>query len=459
MINLKIEEINVADLPPNFQENFTANLTPNLPQRGLQGAMLRRPSQEGAPTTANIVQNFRNNPTQQSSILRGTPPTPIPVITRENAPNALAIQQAQDTFDARQADIMAQEKLQSTNWTGTGLVGAPIAWLINRYREKNNLPAYYDEALSQIKSEAELVEFDATIKRQNAQNEMISEQNFEQFQNRQNRAEVVDDINLDFNRETDRLTTANEREDKQIEAARKYEEGVANNNRLQAILDARVLAEQQETDARTLRGEISAEDAAKELESARTQRLYDNNAQYRVYMLNLAELEAHMPTMARMAGIGDVPESNPRLRDQKVWGEFKRNTSGTGPIAGNLLGQLTGEWRDETQYVNNYFKKLALTSLADYQLAPTTDVDVRLVMDSGLSPTNNEEVNWDKALTLQAALKEKIAAIEAQDALLSTTDNVIYNISDAGTRYSLTQHEYDIYTSTGILPGVRPNGG
>ena len=97
MINLKIEEINVADLPPNFQENFTANLTPNLPQRGLQGAMLRRPSQEGAPTTANIVQNFRNNPTQQSSILRGTPPTPIPVITRENAPNALAIQQAQDT--------------------------------------------------------------------------------------------------------------------------------------------------------------------------------------------------------------------------------------------------------------------------------------------------------------------------------------------------------------------------
>ena len=432
----------MADLPPTLQENFTPNLRPNLPQRGLQSAMLRRPPQENAPTTANIVQNFRNNPTQQSNILRGTPPTPIPAITRQNAPNASAIQQAQDTFNARQAGILAQQRLENNRAQGTGLVGAPIAWLVNRYREKNNLPAYYDEALSQITSEAELAQFDVDIKAQNAQNQIVNEQNFEQFQNRQDRAEVVEDRNQDFNRETDR-----------IEAARTYEENLADNDRMQAILDAQVLAEQQEEAARRLRGEINDEDAAKELESVRNQRLYDNNAQYRVYMLNLAELEAHMPTMARMAGIGDVPEPNPRFGDQKVWGGFKRSTSGTGPVAGNFLGQATGEWRDETQYVNNYFKKLALTSLADYQLAPTTDVDVRLVMNSGLSPTNNEEVNWDKALTLQAALKEKIAAIEAQDALLSTPDDVTYNISDAGgTRYSLTQAEYDRYQDTGELP-------
>tara|TARA_R110002051_G_scaffold306174_2_gene376572 strand:- start:10580 stop:11920 length:1341 start_codon:yes stop_codon:yes gene_type:complete len=443
MINLKIEEINVANLPSMLRENFTPKpFRPNLPQRGLQGAMLRMPPQDGPAATANIVQNFRDNPPQQSNILRGTPPTPTPAITRQNAPNALAIQEAQEAFNDRRATAMAQQRLYANRMEGTGLVGAPLAYFINKYKENNNLSSYYDEALSQITSEAELAQFDADIRRQNEQNIRTDEQNFEQFLNRQDRAEVVADRNLDFDREGNR-----------IETDRKYEEGKAESDRLQAILDEQAAEDRAAQNARILRGEINAEEAAQELESARNQRLYANNDQYRVYMLNLAELEAHLPTMARMAGIGDVPEPNPLFADQKVWSELKRKTSGTGPWAGNLIGQAFGDHRDETQYVNDYFKKLALTSLADYQLAPTTDVDVRLVMDGGLSPSNNERVNWNRALEIQEELKEKIAAIEAQDALLSVSDNVTYNISDAeGTRYRLTQAEYDKYQATGELP-------
>ena len=373
----------MADLPPMLQENFTAtNLRPNLPQRGLQGAMLRRTPQENAPTTANIVQNFRNNPTQQSNILRGTPPTPIPAITRQNAPNASAIQQAQDTFNARQADIMAQQRLENNRAQGRGLVGAPIAWLVNRYREKNNLPAYYDEALAQITSEAELAQFDATIKAQNAQNQMINEQNFEQWQYAQERGDTVEDRNQDFNRENTRITAAIQREDDLLKAAIQREDDLlqkALDNDAALLVDERAEVQRIANDTRTW-ATIAETDESMD-----------------IYLSRYNELLSALPQLAQMAGVEeDMANLSQVDESAKAWGWFKRWTGGSGPLA-SMMPALT--FREPTQLIEEISASEALNKLGTLAvpLTPVSDADMAVVMATGLSPWRTEKYNYNTA--------------------------------------------------------------
>jgi hypothetical protein len=383
MINLKIEEINVANLPSMLRENFTPKpFRPNLPQRGLQGAMLRMPPQDGPAATANIVQNFRDNPPQQSNILRGTPPTPTPAITRQNAPNALAIQEAQEAFNDRRATAMAQQRLEANRMEGTGLVGAPLAYFINKYKENNNLSSYYDEALSQITSEAELAQFDADIRRQNEQNIRTDEQNFEQFLNRQDRAEVVADRNLDFDREGNRITAANKREDELLEDANKRED-----DQLKASL---------ENDATLLDNERA--DIQRIANDTRTwATLAETDESMDIYLTRYNELLSALPRLAQMAGVEEDMRNLSQVdRSAKAWGWFKRWTGGSGPMA-SMMPVFT--IREPTQLIDEISASEALNKLGslDVPLTPVSDADIALVMATGLSPSRTEKYNYNTA--------------------------------------------------------------
>lgn len=355
----------------------------------------------GGSINASIQEALRR---RQAAPVPGAPEPVMPTPTPRTQQEIDMLRQRQQA----QAAAAAQQRDQQTGWSGRGIIGSPVAALLNSVGRDERLEKYTEQELQRLQAEDELrglqsareyqdeagmTMFEETLGRQTAAEERKASQQFEREQDTVQRRQEIADREAEWAREERMLAEKLARDDQLREEERQQVLADFNNERTWAQIA--------ETDEFT-----------------------------RALLTRYNEMREGLPALARMAGIEGNEETTPSGTKNTAWSWLKQATGGTGPIA----QYIPFNFRDDTQTMERLVESEALNTLSNLEtpLTPVSDADLDVVRNTSLSMGRDETNNYD------FAVKE-----------IETMERVLRQVADA----YLQQRE-------GAPPGVaRPSSG
>lgn len=333
------------------------------------------------------AQALRGQPSSQGPLMPSTQPPMQPYIRPQYQGPSPEEQALLQRAIQSQAQAQAQQMFNSARSGQRGILGlVRSGYDALSGSAKKEKERYFTQALGSLEAQDKLRQAEAVREFSNETAQTAARIGYDEFtrlrgEAREDRADLRDRERTVLDRENERL-----REDQVRRAEQSFERQLMYEEFAQ---QQAMTEDEREYGRNQLTEERLYEDIAA------------NDETFNLLLSRYNELRDAQPVLASMAGV-ELEGTK-----QNMWNGFWRTVAGTGGLTGYLPSVL-----DDSQRVDTLANSETLRRLGTLEtpLTPVSDADIRLVMNTGISPYKNEDVNYEQLEKEMAAIKKEIDA-------------------------------------------------